>query len=162
LTRKGTRLNGRSVRLTRLRDGDLVELGKVSLIVRMGGVGGGQSLILNGSTEGATRDAGRSAPPTPLAESMGSFAPMRELMDQFQHFFLTRAQMFTTMQQEHSATVYEQLRLMQEMMREFREMRTEGGRNGTALPAPAPAAPTLPPIHPPAPQPVHPLPTQTA
>jgi hypothetical protein len=60
------------------------------------------------------------------------------------------AQMFTTMQQEHSATVCEQMRLMQELLKEVRELRSSGARDGpannhaTTSPADAPVTPPAP------------------
>jgi hypothetical protein len=78
---------------------------------------------------------------------MGAFAPMREVMGQFQECFVTMARMFTAMQQEQSALMCEQMRLLQDLTRELRELRAdvkhEGrGGNAAALPAngDAPAA----------------------
>lgn len=133
LSRKGTLLNGRPTRLTRLRDGDLLELGTVSLLVKLGSQSA-HPLLLNGTTSGIDTVAVQTISPPNLAESMSSsFVPFREVIDQFQQCFMTMAQMFTAMQQEHAATVYEQMQMMQELMKELRELRSESKKNGSGL-----------------------------
>lgn len=124
LSPKGTKINGRQSRLRQLRDGDLMEFGKTCLVVHVG----------------------RTAPPTPVqgparnefaaaaSASPEALAPFREVADQFQSCFMSMVQMFTAMQQEHASMVCEQLRLMQELLKEVREMR---------MPAPIASPPVI-------------------
>lgn len=148
LSRKGTLLNGRTTRLARLRDGDLIELGKVSLVVRSA-AGTGAALVLNGNGKAhgplPAEDPGLALPQKMAESVMGAFAPMREVMGQFQECFVTMARMFTAMQQEQSSLMCEQMRLLQDLTRELRELRADVKRdgvhtNGTALPANGDAA----------------------
>ena len=84
--------------------------------------------------------------------------PVGEMMKQFQQCYLSMAQMFAAMQQEHTVLVSEQMRQIQEMADELRELRAEARHNGTtphphALAMPAPASTEGQPISQPAPQP---------
>ncbi|VTR95676.1 fha domain-containing protein : FHA domain-containing protein OS=Singulisphaera acidiphila (strain ATCC BAA-1392 / DSM 18658 / VKM B-2454 / MOB10) GN=Sinac_5475 PE=4 SV=1: FHA: FHA [Gemmata massiliana] len=145
LSRGGTVLNGRPTRVTSLRDGDLIELGKISLLLRVGP-----------STAHPPVPFGVSGiqqnPFAPVLDTTGAAGvPLREMMEQFQQCFVTMARMFTTMQQEHTAMMCEQMRQVQELIRE--------ARTAPLSPAPAPAlaaptATTPPTVHPPAPRPV--------
>jgi pSer/pThr/pTyr-binding forkhead associated (FHA) protein len=144
LSRRGTLLNGRTIRLAPLRDGDRIEIGKVALIVRAAS-GSHSSLILNGKggmPRPQTADDPAAIVPQKVAESVvGAFAPMREVMGQFQDCFVTMARMFAAMQQEQSALMCEQMRLLQELTHELRELRTEGKQaSPPALPAAEPQA----------------------
>jgi pSer/pThr/pTyr-binding forkhead associated (FHA) protein len=141
--RKGIRVNGRLTRLTRLRDGDLIELGKTNLRFRA-----------NGHTAHplAVRTAGTHVPqtevvatiPQKVAESVAvAIAPFREMVDHFQKSFVTIAEMFTRMQQDHAAMMCEQMRQVQELSREVRELREEFRQRGSTpeLKAPVPLGP---------------------
>jgi len=113
LSPKGTRINGRQSRLRQLRDGDLMEFGKTCLVVHFEPV----------ATRLATDDStGDEFAPLPTS-GKDAIAPFREVADQFQTCFMSMVQMFTAMQQEHASMACEQLRLMQELLKEVREMR---------------------------------------
>jgi pSer/pThr/pTyr-binding forkhead associated (FHA) protein len=159
MTRKGAMLNGRATRLARIRDGDLIEFGKISLLMRIG-AHHGTGLALHTAAPPATLDPVK-AISTAVSESLaGALMPVGEMMKQFQQCYLSMAQMFAAMQQEHTALVSEQLRQIQEMADELRELRAEARHNGTtphshaqAMPAPAPATSEGQPTSQPAPQP---------
>lgn len=139
--RKGTPLNGRTPRLARLRDGDLLELGKVSLVFR-DGEPTGQPLVPALPHAALNVTAVRPGSAEVVAAALG---PLREMMEQFQQSFVTMARMFTVMQQEHTAMMCEQMRQLQEIMRESREG-SKPNASGNASPPPAPAPVTsLPP-----------------
>jgi pSer/pThr/pTyr-binding forkhead associated (FHA) protein len=130
LSRKGTVLNGRLTRLAQLRDGDLIELGKVSMLLHYGSQPG-QPLALGASTALQTTAPAAITQQT-VADSVASaFVPFREMMEQFQQCFVTMARMFTTMQQEHTSMMCEQMRQIQELLQEMRA----DSRKGPALPA---------------------------
>jgi len=153
MTRRGAMLNGRVTRLARARDGDLIEFGKLSLLMRIGSHHG-TGLALRTPSPPAALDAVKSIS-TAVSESLaGALVPVGEMMKQFQQCYLSMAQMFAAMQQEHTALVSEQLRQIQDMVDELRDLRAEVRHNGTT---PAPAAGTATPPPPagaqPAPQP---------
>lgn len=152
LTRRGTVLNGRPTRLARLYDGDLLELGKVPVLIRSGRPSG-FPLIPDGTASGNL-----AAIPQQVAESVSSVvAPFQEVMKQFQQCFATMAQMFTVMQQEHASMMGEQMRLIQELSREMRELRAEPKRDGAADHSETRQSPATPPP-PDTPAPQHPTP----
>lgn len=122
--RRGTPLNGRPARLAQLRDGDLLELGKVSLVFR-DGEPQGQPLVATASPGALNVTALRPGSADVVAAALG---PLREMMEQFQQSFVTMARMFTVMQQEHTAMMCEQMRQLQEIMRESREGSKPNGR----------------------------------
>jgi pSer/pThr/pTyr-binding forkhead associated (FHA) protein len=131
MTRKGAMLNGRSTRLARVRDGDLIEFGKVSLLMRIG-THHGASLSLRAAAPLATLDPVK-AISSAVSESLaGALVPVGEMMKQFQQCYVSMAQMFAAMQQEHTALVGEQMRQLQEMADELRELRAEARQNGSA------------------------------
>jgi pSer/pThr/pTyr-binding forkhead associated (FHA) protein len=124
LTRKGAILNGRTTRLSRVHDGDLIELGKISLVLRIGAHHSSQlampkqELVPNGQDPMALIS-------TAVAESVaGAFAPVGEMMKQFQQCYMAMAQMFASMQQEHALLVNEQMRQIQELVDELRDLRS--------------------------------------
>jgi pSer/pThr/pTyr-binding forkhead associated (FHA) protein len=138
MTRKGAMINGRVTRLARARDGDLIEFGKLSLLMRIGSHHGA-GLALRTPTPAAVLDPAKTIS-TAVSESLaGVLVPVGEMMKQFQQCYLSMAQMFAAMQQEHSALVSEQLRQMQDMADELRELRAEVRHNG-ATPLSASAA----------------------
>jgi pSer/pThr/pTyr-binding forkhead associated (FHA) protein len=159
MTRKGAILNGRGTRLARVRDGDLLEFGKVSLVLRIGSHHGTQ-LALRPTAVAAQPIDAVSAVSTAVAQSLaGAIVPVGEMMKQFQQCYVAMAQMFAAMQQEHAALVGEQIRQIQELAAEIRDLRGEVHHNGspTTPAAPAPAGPTAPPpAARPAPQPPNP------
>jgi pSer/pThr/pTyr-binding forkhead associated (FHA) protein len=152
LSRKGTVVNGRATRLTRLHDSDLLELGPVSLVLRTGAQAG-QPLFLSGRGNFPPVNAPTGGPNG--SEMVATaLAPLREMMEQFQQCFVTMARMFATMQQEHTAMMCEQMRQIQELMRESRGTgeRTAGpeptlplaSNPASAVPPPPPASPKVP------------------
>src|SRR6185437_7546509 len=135
LSPKGTRINGRQSRLRQLRDGDLLEFGKTCLVVHL------EPSADRMTAQDSNRDE---LAPLPGAGTE-ALAPFREVADQFQTCFMSMVQMFTAMQQEHASMACEQLRLMQELLKEVREMRLNPASVQVSQPvisvvAPEPAA----------------------
>ncbi|HJZ90140.1 MAG TPA: FHA domain-containing protein [Gemmataceae bacterium] len=114
---KGTKVNGRPVRLGRLKDGDLLQAGRWAAVVRRApGPSDDRALV--------PTPAAAAADPTPamIAQSVAmAFAPFRQIMDQFQQCVLMMGQMFTTMQQEHTAMVRDQIAQLHDLARELRD-----------------------------------------
>ncbi|MBX9625356.1 MAG: FHA domain-containing protein [Gemmataceae bacterium] len=148
LTRRGTLVNGRPARLAPVKDGDLLEYGRGSVVLREG-LPVARPLVLNGSAAVARPAEDGLTLQQRVAESvLVAFAPVRDMMDQFQQCFVAMAQMVTRMQQEQSGVMCEQMKLLQELTKELQEMRAEakvgGGPKGPlAEPAPPPT-PKLP------------------
>lgn len=156
MTRKGAVLNGRGTRLARVRDGDLLELGKMSLLLRIGTHHGSQLALRTASPAASALDPVTTIA-TAVADSLaGALLPVGDMMKQFQQCYVAMAQMFATMQQEHALLVGEQMRQIQELASELRELRTEV-RHTTTTPPPnslaanAPATPPTAAANPPAP-----------
>jgi hypothetical protein len=138
LSPRGTVLNGRATRLAQLRDGDLIELGKMSLVLRLGPPTESHVTVF---APGQMRPA-----PSETADTIGAIlTPVREMMEQFQQCFMTMARMFTTMQQEHTAMMCEQMRQVQELLRESRETPSKASTPPVALPTATPPTPPAPP-----------------
>jgi pSer/pThr/pTyr-binding forkhead associated (FHA) protein len=137
--RTATTVNGRAARLTRLHDGDLLELGRVSLVLR-DGPPKEEPLVLaarGGFSGGAT------APARQELDSMtAALSPLREVMEQFQQCFVNMVRMVTVMQQEHTAMMCEQMRQVQELIRELREAQKAAAAAPPTAPSPSPAAPS--------------------
>ncbi|HSQ58540.1 MAG TPA: FHA domain-containing protein [Gemmata sp.] len=144
LTPRGAILNGRATRLARVRDGDLIEVGCVSLLMRIGSHHTNRAAIAKAPAADPAADA-IALISSRVAESMaGAFLPVGEMMKQFQQCFMTMAQMFASMQQEHASVVAEQMRQLHEMAGELRELRADMRRTGStqslpAAPSPSPA-----------------------
>ena len=157
MSRKGAILNGRGTRLARVRDGDLLELGRMSLVMRIGSHHCNQLALRNSSPAGPDIDAVATIS-TAVAESLtGAIVPIGEMMKQFQQGYMAMAQMISTMQQQHAALMGEQVRQMQELAEELRDLRAEM-RHGSpppavVLPSPAPPPPAHAPETPPTPRP---------
>jgi len=153
MSRQGAVLNGRNIRLARLRDADLLELGKVALVFRIGAHSRGSPLALREPTVMPTGIDAVATISGKVAEAVaGAFVPVGEMLNQFQQCFVSMTQMFTSMQQEHAMVVSEQIRLIQQLASEVRELRSQVQRDNTA---PLAATP------PPAPPAVQPPPTTT-
>jgi pSer/pThr/pTyr-binding forkhead associated (FHA) protein len=151
MTRKGAILNGRGTRLARVRDGDLLEFGKKSLLFRIGSHHGHRLALRPQETPAPTsgHDA-VTAISTAVSESLAvAFAPVGEIMKQFQQCYMAMAQTFVSMQQEHAMLVGEQMRQIRELASELRELRNEVRRDGVS---PAPTHPHSPPTEAPAPK----------
>lgn len=100
---KGTRVNGKVVRLARLRDGDLVQAGSWAGLACVRSADPPQALAT-------------------IAEIPGSAAlpiPYVQMMEQFQQCIMMMGQMFTSMHQEHMAMVREQVAQLQDVAREL-------------------------------------------
>jgi hypothetical protein len=145
-----TVLNGRPTRVALLHDGDLLETGRTSLVVRVGP--DATHPLARVDPTGATV-AHMARDPRSGMEAT-AFEPLRGMMEQFQQCFMMMARMFTTMQQEHTAMMCEQLRQIQELLRE-----TSSARRDQSIPfaeeipaAPAPPSPRAAPV--PNPRPV--------
>lgn len=152
MSRQGALLNGRQSRFARLRDADLLELGRISLVFRIGARSSGPMpsshsvAVSDSSSTAAAIVGGATVVPGNVAEVVsGMFMPVGEMVKQFQQCFMSMAQMFTTMQQEHAILVSEQMRQIHEMAEELRSIRTEMRKESTPVPAPAPALPAHPP-----------------
>jgi predicted component of type VI protein secretion system len=154
LTPKGAVLNGRATRLARVRDGDLIEVGKYSLLMRVGSHHASRAALATVPAVEPVTDP-FALVSARMAESMaGAFLPVGEMMKQFQQCFMTMAQMLMNMQQEHAGLVSEQMRTLHDMVSELRELRAEVRRGNAALPPHAPHEPRpAPPPSQPAPQP---------
>lgn len=153
MSRQGAVLNGRNTRLARVRDADLMEFGKVSLVFRIGAHSRGSRLVLGDHQSVPTAIDTGTVISGKIAEAMaGAFVPIGEMVKQFQQCFVSMAQMFTSMQQEHAMLVSEQMRQIQELANEVRELRTQVRGDGTlqiettsSPSTPAPPSPTKPP-----------------
>jgi pSer/pThr/pTyr-binding forkhead associated (FHA) protein len=133
LSRQGAVLNGRNTRLARLRDGDLLEIGKLSLVFRIGAHSCENRLALRETNGSPGPIDNLSAVSGKLAEAVaGAFIPVGDMMKQFQQCFMTMAHMFTSMQQEHAMLVSEQMRQIQDLSNELREMRARMQKDNIA------------------------------
>jgi pSer/pThr/pTyr-binding forkhead associated (FHA) protein len=144
MSRTGTTLNGRGVRLAYLRDGDLLEIGRISMLLSIGGPKM-SALAAFGPAEIRT---------TPDSVST-VIAPLREMMEQFQQCFAMMARMFTTMQQEHTAMMCEQMRQIQAILQETRSAPLPFATPIPDAPLP-PTAPATPTAKVPIPKPISP------
>ena len=160
MSRQGAVLNGRLTRLARLRDADLLEFGRVSLMFRSGSHSHANQIALQEPTTVPTGIDAVAAISGKVAEAVaGALVPVGEMLNQFQQCFVTMAQMFTSMQQEHTKVVSEQMRQIQELAGEVRELRSMAHRENVyqtvATQSPG-ISPPPPPIQPPSamPEPV--------
>ena len=161
LTRKGAILNGRGTRLARVRDGDLLEFGKKSLLFRIGSHHNDRFALRRAEAEKTPSHDAVTAISTAVSESLaGAFAPVGEIMKQFQQCYMAMAQMFVSMQQEHAMLVGQQMRQIQELAGDLRELRDEVRRDGVSPtptpPSSVPSAPSPKADPQPAPQPAQP------
>jgi len=141
LSRSGTAVNGQAARVVPLRNGDLIEIGKVALLLRTGAQPAPPVALF-------APGAGR-----PTGAGNAALNPFQDMMDQFQQCFAAMTRMFTTMQQEHTAMMCEQMRQIQDLLRATREP-------GAKAPLDAPNVPLLSPpaVNAPAPMPKPPVP----
>ena len=152
LTRRGTLVNGRPVRLCPLREGDLIEYGRSAVVLR-DGLPVARPLAVPGPA-GVALAADEAAFQQRVAESvLVAVAPMRAMMEQFQQVFASVTEMIggvhetvARMQREQTGVVVEQMRLLQEVAKELQEVRAEraGGRKPSDPPTPPPAGAKLP------------------
>lgn len=106
---KGTRVNGRTVRLGRLRDGDLVETGAWTAVARSEPLPPPRIVSPIAHTSAA-------APASPLA-------PFQQMMEHFHQCVLMMGEMFTSVQQQHMEMVREQLAQLRDVTRELLDRR---------------------------------------
>lgn len=158
-----TRVNGTVARAARLKDGDLVRVGAVSVVVQTGSnspMGGEMVASLPPATVRMDQQM-QSYQGYTLAESVtGVVAPIHEILRQFQECMTVMARMFTTLQQEQSALAREQMAELQRATRELRESRAELANSPFAEIVPMPMTPDVPatsgPSAPPVPKPLDP------
>ncbi|HKB02870.1 MAG TPA: FHA domain-containing protein [Gemmataceae bacterium] len=110
---KPTRVNGRPIRLARLRDGDLIQAGRWTAAARRE----------SGHPDpGALVSVSGAMTPAHMAQATAmAFAPFGQMIEQFQQCMLVMGKMFSTMQQEHLAQVRDQIAQLQEVARELRQ-----------------------------------------
>ena len=149
LTRRGTLVNGRPVRLAPAREGDLLEYGRSAVVVRDGLPVARPLVAAGGAAPLALAD--EAALQQRLAESvLLAVAPVRAMMEQFQQVFATMADMVDRMQREQSGVMREQMRLLQELTKELQDQRgeravgTPPARKPADPPPPPPTGPKLP------------------
>jgi len=129
-------VNGQRARISRLRDTDLLEIGRITLVPRRADAAAGPA---DGTLVRLTTTTAM-VPPT--ADAGVSPLAVAEMMAQLRQCVASMAQTFATLQQEHAAAASEHLKQVQELTRELRQLRGESPP-GAALPHKA--APALPP-----------------
>ena len=111
---KGTRVNGRDVRLGRLKDGDILQAGEWTAIARLDTPPAAQ-------THALVRAATMMPPAAVASAADQSVAPMQHMIEQFQQCVSMMGQMFTAMQQQHTLMVREQVSLLHDLSQEIRD-----------------------------------------
>lgn len=135
---RGTRVNGRPVRVARLRDGDLIEAGEWTAVPR----------------PAATKSEAVAAIGPPADGAAHPFAPFGLMLDQFQQSVMTMGQMFRAMQQEHLSLVRDQVLQLRDVARALLDRQADGVPQAIpfaetmpeALPAPPDDAPLAAPV----------------
>jgi pSer/pThr/pTyr-binding forkhead associated (FHA) protein len=134
---RGTRVNGRPVRVARLRDGDLIEAGEWTAVPR---------------PSAETTDALAEVRPAPqTGAGAHPFAPFGQMMDQFQQCVMMMGQMFRAMQQEHLSLVRDQVVQLRDVARTLLDHQAEAPLAvpfADSIPDALPAPPEAPPIAP--------------
>lgn len=133
---RGTRVNGRPVRVARLRDGDLIEAGELSAVPR---------------PAAASSDALVPAP-------TDTAAPVGQKTDQFQQCVMMMGQMFRAMQQEHLSLVRDQVVQLRDVARAMLDRQVDEPAAipfADSIPEALPAPPDVPPLAAPLPDPAH-------
>ncbi len=132
--RRTSLVNGQRTRLARLRDTDLLEIGRVTLVPRT-------------ADPAARADGGlvhltATTAMVPSPDGAGvSAAAVGAMMAEVRKCVLAMAESFAALQEEHVAVVGEHLAQIRELTRELRHLR--GNAGGTAIPVKA--TPALPP-----------------
>ncbi|HVK10066.1 MAG TPA: FHA domain-containing protein [Gemmataceae bacterium] len=154
-----TRVNGAVARAARLRDGDLVRAGSMSVVVRAGYTTPAPPAASKALVVVPPADPFPGLTPAVLTESVAAaVSPLNEMMRQFQECMTVMARMFATIQQEQAAVAREQLAEFQAATRELRAARAAMAEAPFAEAAPVPAAgPDRPPPEHSAPPPPKPL-----
>jgi pSer/pThr/pTyr-binding forkhead associated (FHA) protein len=138
---RGTRVNGRPVRVARLRDGDLIEAGEWTAVPRP-----------------AAAKSEAVAAIAPADGVANPFAPFGQMLDQFQQSVMMMGQMFRAMQQEHLSLVRDQVIQLGDLARVLLDGKGDGvplaipfaETMPDALPAPPDDAPLAAPVADPA------------
>jgi pSer/pThr/pTyr-binding forkhead associated (FHA) protein len=113
---RGTRVNGREVRLGRLRDGDILQAGDWTAVARQ------QSSAAPAGPAPARPPAASAVVPSNGGaglEMSQAVAPFQLMMEQFQNCVTMMGQMFTTLQQQHMLMVREQIVQLRDLSREL-------------------------------------------
>jgi len=119
---RGTRVNGRPVRVARLRDGDVIEAGEWTAVPRPAAATTEAVVAVGPAADGAAHP----------------FAPLGQMMDQFQQCVMAMGQMFRAMQQEHLSLVRDQVLQLRDVARALLDRQSDG------VPEAVPFAETLP------------------
>ncbi|HKB05138.1 MAG TPA: FHA domain-containing protein [Gemmataceae bacterium] len=127
LSEGGTKVNGESARAARLKDGDLIRAGSLTVLVRADGPAPTMPASQFGTTSALIElTPAQVAQPAAVADSVyAAVSPLHDLMRQFQECLVVMTKMFTTLQQEQMALARDQMNEFREAAREFREMRSE-------------------------------------
>jgi pSer/pThr/pTyr-binding forkhead associated (FHA) protein len=134
---RGTRVNGRPVRVARLRDGDQIEAGEWAAVPRP-----------SAETTDAPAQVGAAAQGGAVAHP---FAPVGQMMDQFQQCVMVMGQMFRAMQQEHLSLVRDQVVQLRDVARALLDRQDDvplAVPFADSIPDALPAPPEAPPIAP--------------
>jgi pSer/pThr/pTyr-binding forkhead associated (FHA) protein len=139
---RGTRVNGRPVRVARLRDGDLIEAGEWAAVPRPAAAKSEAVAAIAPEADGAANP----------------FAPFGQMLDQFQQSVMMMGQMFRAMQQEHMSLVRDQVIELRDLARVLLDAKGDGvplaiplaETTPDALPAPPEDAPLAAPVADPA------------
>lgn len=122
-SRAGTLVNGKKIRMGRLKDGDLIQIGNFSFLTRL-------SAELPNPESMAMVPAQMSLHPTKIdhgsqqnATASPMMNPMHEMMDQFQKCMVTMVCMFTSMQQDQLAMFREQVAQIQDVAQDLRQIK---------------------------------------
>jgi pSer/pThr/pTyr-binding forkhead associated (FHA) protein len=112
---RGTRVNGRDVRLGRLRDGDILQAGDWTAVARY------QADTAPTSPAPARVQVSSAVVPANgvVVDMSQAVAPFQQMMQQFQNCVTMMGQMFTTMQQQHMLMVREQMVQIRDLTREL-------------------------------------------
>jgi hypothetical protein len=135
--RRTSLVNGQRTRLARLRNTDLVEIGRVTLVAR--------TAEPAGPADGAVVRLTATTAMVPTPDGVGAGVPaaaVTAMMAEVRKCVMAMAESFAALQEEHAAVVGEHLAQIQELTRELRHLR---GGGVSVTPVPAKPAPALPP-----------------
>jgi hypothetical protein len=134
--RRTSLVNGQRARLARLRECDMLEIGRVTLVPRKAEPVASPA---DGALVKLTTTTAMVPPPGETVVSASALAPM---MAELRQCVAAMAQTFAALQQEHAAAVSEHLTQIRELTRELRQLRGEGV--GGAVVPPNPSTPRPP------------------
>lgn len=155
LSEGGTRVNGALARAARLRDGDIVRAGPLTVVVRtdtvpvsvsMSTYSSESSAVISLPNQPAEAASALATLPETIKESVTAMVtPMHDLMRQFQECLMVMSKMFTSVQEQQLALARSQLSEFQQAARELREIRSEIAAAPFAEGTPEPPFAELPP-----------------